>query len=193
MKKFITVLVIALAISFTLSAADPGIYLKSGENMTPIKVTRLGNSKSSGSAGGFGVSKAEHKIKGVTSGLKYTADDSFIFVFSPKTDKKIKLPSPFSELSTTENFVLYKLEVTKKERKVATNVEIMGFKAKEQGGAVLPFTQLDDDTYEVKLENLESGEYAFFYTSLSDGGKKAAALFNADPVSWDESWCFTVE
>lgn len=193
MKKLLSTLVIALAIGFAGFAEDTGIFLKSGDTLTPVKVTRLGNSKSSGSAGGFGIAKAEHKIKGATSDIKYTEADSFIFVFAPKTDKKIKMPSPFSETSTTENFTLYKLEVAKKERKVSTNVEIMGFKTKEEGGAILPFTQIDDNTYEVKLENLEAGEYAFFWSTLSEGGKKAASFFNADPVSWDESWCFTVE
>ena len=37
------------------------------------------------------------------------------------------------------------------------------------------------------------GEYALFYTALNEGGKKAASVFNIDPVSWDEAWCFTVE
>ncbi len=193
MKKTLSLLVVAFAMCMMIFAEEPGLYLKNGETSTPVKVTRLGNSKKSGSAGGFSVGKAEHKIKGATSGLNYAAGDSFIFVFTPKSGKKLKFATPFGETSTTENFLLYKLEVSKKERKVDTGVEIMGFKTKESGGAELPFTQIDDNTYEVKLENLESGEYALFYTALNEGGKKAASIFNVDPVSWDEAWCFTVE
>ena len=193
MKKTLSLLVAAFTVSMMLFGEDPGLYIKSGDTSTPVKVTRLGNSKKSGSAGGFSVGKEEHKIKGATSGVKYAEGDSLIFVFPPKSDKKIKFATPFGETSTTDNFLLYKLIVTKKERKVDTNVEIMGFKKKESGGLELPYTQLDDTTYEVKLENLEPGEYALFYTVLNEGGKKAASIFNVDPVSWDEAWCFTVE
>lgn len=193
MKKTLSLLVVAFAMCMMMFAEEPGLYLKNGETSTPVKVTRLGNSKKSGSAGGFSIGKEEHKIKGATSGVKYAEGDSLIFVFTPKSGKKIKLATPFGETSTTENFLLYKLSVGKKERKVETGIQIMGFNTKENGGSELPFTQIDDNTYEVKLENLEPGEYALFYTALNEGGKKAASVFNIDPVSWDEAWCFTVE
>lgn len=193
MKKTLSLLVVAFATCLMMFAEDPGLYLKKGDALTPVKVTRLSNTKKGGSAGAFSIGKEEHKIKGVTSGLTYAKDDSLIFVFPPKSGKKLKLAGPFTEFSTTANFLLYKLEVTKKERKVSTGVEIMGFNTKENGGAELPFTQLDDTTYEVKLDNLEPGEYALFYTGFNEGGKKAASVFNIDPVVWDEAWCFTVE
>ena len=81
MKKPLSILVVAFATCLMMFAEDPGLYLKKGDALTPVKVTRLSNTKKGGSAGAFSIGKEEHKIKGVTSGLTYAKDDSLIFVF----------------------------------------------------------------------------------------------------------------
>ena len=85
MKKTLSLLVVAFATCLMMFAEDPGLYLKKGDALTPVKVTRLSNTKKGGSAGAFSIGKEEHKIKGVTSGLTYAKDDSLIFVFPPKS------------------------------------------------------------------------------------------------------------
>ena len=105
MKKTLSLLVVAFATCLMMFAEDPGLYLKKGDALTPVKVTRLSNTKKGGSAGAFSIGKEEHKIKGVTSGLTYAKEDS-----SPLKTSSFDIPAGYS--TTLDSNLVEGLNIT---------------------------------------------------------------------------------
>lgn len=196
MKKILSI-IFAISLSLSMfaldpSTLDPGIYFKAGDDYVKVNPTFLKSGGAGAQVGAFSISKEKHKIKGVTSDVKTTSNPTFVLVFATKKVKK--LDKHFAGNIKPEYFSLFDLEVKKNDRLVHTNPRIMGIKAPDGVGKTLQFKEIGEKIFEVTLENLEVGEYAFFYSPVkSESGKAVMSVLGADYVDWTTSYCFSVE